>query len=171
MKAVCAWCNKVLKEIDDGDDVITHGMCKACAESFTSKLGQSLTQFLNRLDAPVVLVNSNAEVITCNDQASALLDKERRDIDGYLAGDVIECAHARLLKGCGNTIHCKACTLRLSVDETYKTGKSIENREALMNQATPDGENKVAFLISTQKVNDYVLLRIDDVREVDEETD
>lgn len=171
MKAVCAWCTKVLEEIDDGDDVITHGMCKACAEYFVSQLGQTLPQFLNRLDAPVVLVNSNAEVITCNDQASELLDKERKDIDGYLAGDVIECSHARLPGGCGETIHCKACALRLSVYETYQTGKSIKNREALIKQATPDGENKVAFLISTQKVGDYVLLRIDDVREADEDSE
>jgi len=171
MKAVCAWCNKVLEEIDDGNDLITHGMCKPCAESLMSRRGQTLIHLLNRLDAPVVLVNSNAEVITCNDQASELLAKERRNIDGYLAGNVIECAHARLLEGCGNSIYCKTCTIRLSVHETYETGKSIEKRKAYINQATPDGENKVAFLISTQKVNDYVLLRIDDVLEVDEEED
>jgi hypothetical protein len=75
----------------------------------------------------------------------------------------MECARARLPGGCGKTEHCKACAIRNTVMETHATGKAVEKREAYQLVITPRGETKMRLLISTEKINQVVLLRIDEM--------
>ena len=164
MKQVCAWCNKELGTIDshaDSGNVITHGICESCKNNALFQLGVDLRVFLNSLEQPVVMVNQNAAVISVNDEASKLLHKELKDIEGYQGGDVFECAYARLPEGCGNTIHCSGCTIRRTVMKTFETGKSFYRVPATLNRENPENPQKFILLISTEKLNDMVLLRID----------
>ncbi len=167
MKIICAWCNKEIKADDQpvgsSGFEVSHGMCQECAEQFLANESLTLEEFLNRLDAPVLMVNEDVEVLLANDQALQILGKNLETVKGFRSGDALECAHARLPEGCGRTIHCKTCTIRISVTETFKTGKCFRRVPAYLDRADRDAVQRIGFLISTEKVGDVVLLRVDTV--------
>ena len=166
MKRVCAWCNKNMgatpSEIE-AENVITHGICLECADRIYSERSIELTSFLDRLDAPVVLVDETGSVKDANKEARRFLQKELSDIEGFQGGDVFRCAYARLPEGCGNTVHCSGCTIRNTIMDTLQTGKSHLKIPAYLNRGVPDDHKKIDLLISTEKVKGVVLLRIDKV--------
>ena len=166
MERICAWCNKKMGTIPselETEKVITHGICIQCADKIYAEKGMELTSFLDRLEAPVVLVDDTGSVRTANKQARKLLQKDLTDIVGYQGGEVFRCANAGLPEGCGNTIHCSGCTIRNTVMDTLQSGKSHLNIPAYLNRGTPDNFKKIDFLISTEKAKGVVLLRIDKV--------
>jgi hypothetical protein len=147
--------------------VVSRSLCPDCRKDvLRTPHSLSLTEFLNRLTAPVLLVDDNVCVRGFNEQARALLGKNPPAILDHLAGDVIECAYARLPGGCGNTEHCKACTIRRTVTGTHATGVSQENVPSYADVVAPGGVREVRLKISTEKVGLFVLLRIDEVPHV-----
>jgi hypothetical protein len=126
-------------------------------------MGMPLREYLDGLGMPVAVVDETGRIKTASDQTCRLLQKKRADIEGYLGGDVFECEYAKLPGGCGETIHCSGCTIRRTVTKTLQTGESQHQVPAYLNQATPDGTQQVHLLISTEKVENVVLLQIDQV--------
>ena len=165
MKRVCAWCRRNMGAVHSGiqpESAITHGICEDCANNLFGDMGMKLTAFLDSLAAPVLLVDSTGSVKTANQQAQALLRKDLPDIEGHQPGDVFECVHAETPEGCGHTIHCGGCAIRRTVMDTFRSGKSHVNVPAFVNRGTSGDGWKVDLLISTEKVKDVVLLRIDE---------
>ena len=166
MKRICAWCNK---EMQGGssqagtENMITHGICKSCRNNVLFQLGVELELFLDSLEAPVVMVNRSGTVVTANDKARKMFRKDLSEIEGYRGGEVFECAYARMPEGCGNTTHCSGCTIRRTVMQTYGTGKGFLRVQATLNQYTPKEPEEMDLLISTEKLSDVVLLRIDKI--------
>jgi len=161
----CIWCKA---EIPNGDPahVITQCFCPACREYFsTPQNRKSLPQFLDELGVPVLVMDDTIRVLGFNESARALLGKNLEACVGRYGGDVLECAYARLPGGCGNTEHCKACTIRRTVTSTHLTGDSHVKVPAYQDLATPNGTREIRFLISTEKAGSFVLLRIDEMRE------
>ncbi|MDP6634862.1 MAG: hypothetical protein QGG42_08200 [Phycisphaerae bacterium] len=168
MRRVCAWCRADLGPVESNihpEDTVTHGICPSCAARLSSlsvNRPEPLHQFLDSLGVPVLLVESEPRVLTGNKLARQMLGKELDEIEGRRGGEVIRCTHADTPGGCGKDVHCKSCTIRNTVLETFATGKDF-----LHVQAYPDiqldGDVKTMSLeISTEKVADVVLLRIDD---------
>jgi len=167
MKRICAWCRKQLGSVDSRsgtEDVITHGICENCGENLMFQMGVELKEFLNSLKLPVVVVNGTGTIVTGNDHAQKLLRKGPAEIQGYRGGEVFECAYARLPEGCGNTMHCSGCTIRRTVMDTYRTGKSFLRVPATLNTINLQKPEKIKLLISTEKIADLVLLRIDEMK-------
>jgi PAS domain-containing protein len=163
---ICAWCATELST-STGNDAsasceVSHGICDACIDRFFRFDDASVETFLNHLQAPVLLVTANLEVVSANDRALELIGKDRVQIRGHLGGDAIECAHAKLPGGCGRTMHCKACVVRNSVTETHATGRALKDVPAHMDIDRAQTTQKVRFLISTEKVEEVVLLRIEE---------
>jgi hypothetical protein len=170
MKKVCAWCRKELGRVDSqagSENVITHGICGNCKDNLLFQMGVELGVFLDSLKLPVVVVNCGGTIVTGNDQARTLLRKGLSEIEGYKGGEVFECAYARLPDGCGNTMHCSGCTIRRTVMETYSTGRSFLRVPATLNRNTPQDPEKIKLLISTERLADLVLLRIDEIETKD----
>ena len=119
--------------------------------------------FLDSLKLPVVVINQAGTIVTGNDQAKTLLRKGLPEIEGYKGGEVFECAYARLPEGCGNTMHCSGCTIRRTVMETYETGRSLVRVPAMLCRNTPEDPEIIKLLISTEKLTDLILLRIDKI--------
>lgn len=167
MKTVCAWCRQVIDSDDAetlGDDMpISHGVCPECIRKFFSFLGRPMQDFLDRFSGPVFLVDDAARVITANTAGLTLIHKRPDEIDQMLAGTVFECPHARSSDGCGNTIHCKSCTIRNAIVETLTTGKACCRLPAYADLHTFSTNRQMRFSISTEKVGDAVLLRIDEL--------
>ena len=76
---------------------------------------------------------------------------------------MFECAYARLPEGCGGTVHCSGCAIRRSVYETYETGESRNNIPATLRCDLNNPSHDVIMHISTEKMGNVVLLRIDKV--------
>ncbi len=169
MRAVCAWCGIELRPSTATDDVshdITHGICPTCTEHFFSPRDHSLQGFLNSLDAPVTVVDDDMRMLEANTAALTVLGKTREDAVGLRSGEIIECANSRLPKGCGRQVHCVACTLRNSVRETYETGQGFSGRPAWIrvhDETTDESRKRLRVTISTEKVGNVVLLRLDEV--------
>ena len=76
---------------------------------------------------------------------------------------MVECAHATEPGGCGQTVHCKGCALRRSVEHTHATGEPLRGVHAYQEIRTPNGIRTAWFELTTERAGDLVLLRIDDV--------
>lgn len=166
MERVCAWCKKELGEVvsqASSEKVITHGICENCRDNLLFQMGVELGVFLDSLQLPVVVLNRGGTIVTGNDQARRLIQKGIPEIEGYRGGEVFECAYARLPGGCGNTMHCSGCTIRRTVMETFGTGRSLLRVPATLHRNRPENPNKIKLLISTERLADLVLLRIDEM--------
>ncbi len=172
MKRVCAWCKKDLpfiSAVDVAGEGITHGICTDCANVLTAKSKSRIRDLLDTLEAPVFLVDGEGRINSANLAAQDILGKSESDIEDQLGGDVFECANARLPGGCGQSIHCKGCTVRNTVMKTLATGRSAIRIPAYQNIITDEGPTRMLFQISTQKAGAGVLLRIDNIEEADAE--
>jgi len=164
MLQICAWCKKQIGTVSQttfGDDVVSHGICKDCVDNLTFQKGVPLQRYLDALREPVMLMTGDGVVCQVNSAACRLLGKEATAVERQLAGDVFECAYARLPEGCGRTIHCSGCTLRRAVTETHQTGIPRYRIPATLSREDPDHPGSITMYITTVKVGDVVLLRLD----------
>jgi transcriptional regulator with PAS, ATPase and Fis domain len=167
MRQICAWCkcelNASSPEMQNQNEPISHGICGDCTRNLLSDKAQPLKKFLDQFSPPVLLVDHQARVLASNNSGLTMLGKEHHEIENQLGGDVFDCRNADLPGGCGKSIHCKACTIRNTILETLKTGQSQQQVPAYPDLHSITKEDKVRFLITTEKVGQAVLLRIDKV--------
>lgn len=165
MRRVCAWCGGDLEPGGSpADPVVTHGICPSCSDHFFGEPDlPPLRRFLDRLEAPVLLVGPEGAVLTANEAARQLLGKSLPEIEGRRSGEVVECAWARLPGGCGRTEHCAACAIRIAVGETFATGVSRERLCAVEGTGASGDHGSSVLRISTERVGGAVLLRIDEM--------
>lgn len=164
MKKICAWCDSELDAIhekDQPEDAVTHGICVPCQEKILGPNKVEWLEFLDSLDVPVVVLDATGIVETANIAAREILQKELPAIAGLDGGVVFDCIYSALPEGCGKTVHCSGCTIRNTVMDTFQSGKSHLAVEAPLVYGTLENKHEVSFLISTEKVKDVVLLRID----------
>jgi len=170
MKRICAWCKKDLGASDTsdqaGDAPITHGICGDCARRTLSFKAKPLRNFLDQFSKPVLLINAEGRILTGNSMGFTLLQKKPEEVEGELGGDAFGCSYADLPGGCGNTVHCRTCAIRINLMETLRSGKSKIRIPAYPDLHHVTGETRIRFLITTERVGETVLLRIDDVAEV-----
>jgi len=169
MKRICAWCKKDLGQSSTfngiENDPVTHGICGDCTRTILSSEAKSLRAFLDLISEPVFLMNHEGRIVTANSMGLSLLRKKPEEVDGELGGDAFDCNYASLPGGCGNTIHCRTCTIRNTVMDTLKSGMSNIRIPAYPDLHHITGENRIRFLITTEKIGEAVFLRIDDVAE------
>jgi PAS domain-containing protein len=166
MKRICAWCGTNL-EPSPADErnrtPITHGICSTCADKLLGHERRNLAEFLETLDDPVIVVDDDGVVLNANRFAQDLLHKDLDAVQGKRGGDIIECENSRSPGGCGSTEYCQTgCVIRRSVAYTFSTGEALERQTAYQMVITPSGVMETRFVISTEKVGELVLLRIDD---------
>ncbi|MBI5093409.1 MAG: hypothetical protein HZB26_13335 [Candidatus Hydrogenedentes bacterium] len=160
----CLYCRSFIRTIDDGDPprtLVSHGVCDKCLPTLVSDLGQSFGEFLDSCAVPILVVEADMRVIGANVAARALVSDSMPEIEGRLSGDVIGCKHASEPGGCGRTIHCQSCTIRRAAMETLKTGIPHFRMPAFADIGVITGDERVKFLISTERRKDMVLLRIE----------
>ena len=166
MKLICAWCrNEIIHEPAINEEGISHGICESCREYFFSSQGPpTFDSFLDMLPVPVVVVDDNVKVVAANDMACSLMGKGCDELVGRNLGDAIECCYARLPEGCGRSVHCRSCTIRMTVLDTFRTGRSHYEVPAYHDLCFYDSVRNISFLISTEKSGDFVFLKIRQVK-------
>lgn len=164
MKRVCAWCNKPMTPVNTGgketENMVTHSICCDCADNLEFQLGVSLKTYLESLHIPIVALDEKGLVIGINGAASqayrgkAVIDSTRWPEKVY------ECAHARLPAGCRNKIHCSGCAIRIAATSAFNSGKESHDVPAHLNHCSSEASEKIDLLISADKVDNIVFLRI-----------
>jgi PAS domain-containing protein len=163
MKIVCAWCQKTLSPGEPGDDV-SHGICPDCMAGLLTKPQITLRDLLDRLDIAVIAVDANAAIQLANAAAERVLGWKMSDLQGTLAGNVIECVNAANPEGCGKHVNCAGCAIRGTVTATFADGQPRTGVEAMQWVLQNGRLTRVQFRISTEMARDVVLLIIEDVR-------
>ena len=167
IKRECCYCKKHLGDIEEiGDDTvrISHGVCLDCLPKFVAGTGTPYTEYLDRLQVPLFVVSSDSRVIYANTRGRALGAEDLSELQNHPpAGEVFECFYAKSSEGCGETVHCKSCTIRNTVLATATTGVTHTRVPAYMDLGSEVGEKSIRFFVSTQQVGEFVLLRVDSV--------
>ena len=161
MRYICAWCLKDMgpvKESIHQDTDLSHGICSNCRDNVIFQEGVPLLRYIDSLSIPIFVVDRNVMVTAVNRRACKVLGKDPSAIVQHLGGNVFECEHARLPEGCGGTIHCSGCTIRKTVTQCFKTGEPQSMVRAYLN---PDSPSSRTLTITTMKVADLVMLRVD----------
>ena len=163
MRRVCAWCGVALtsvSEVIDASQPISHGICTACSQAYLGQIGSSSAQeFLDALGVPVLVVDQDVRVLGASRQAAERLGKSIATLLALKGGDVIECVNAPV--GCGKTIHCRSCAIRNTVRTTYETGGACSRVVAYPDVELSCERKTLCLEISTEKVGEVVLLRVD----------
>jgi len=164
MKRVCAWCNKSMSPVKTGGkkaaNLVTHSICLDCSDNLDFQLGVSLSRYLESLTMPVVALNGNDSLIGINSAAVELYRGKAVMEPVAWQEKIYECAHARLPQGCENKIHCSGCTIRIVTGESFSSGENIPNVPAHLHHCSTDMSVKAELLISTEKIDTIVFLRI-----------
>jgi hypothetical protein len=157
----------------DGDDAtseeVSHGLCPECYPRFVRGTGKPAQEFLDSLPFPVFVINAEQLLVGANHHARNMVSTPFDEDSPALGGEVFQCVHAVKPGGCGNTVHCKTCTIRNCVIETATTGEAMRHVEAFMDLGDATGAKHVRFAITTEKLGEVVLLSIEDVQPADDE--
>jgi PAS domain-containing protein len=124
MRVVCSYCRKTIRadpkaRITD----VSHGMCEACAKHFDRIwAGISFDEYLDDLTVPVLVCDEELRLLAMNQKLADMIGVDRKQVVGRTAGEAFACVRSRLPEGCGKTIHCRECTVRMAVEEVARTG-------------------------------------------------
>ena len=167
MRRICAWCKKELTPREDmgTESEITHGICSVCALRFSSTVPKTVKTMLDLIDEPVLVIDSHGIVKCANEKGLRLMGKDLDTVENQLGGDALECSYAKLPEGCGRTEHCRTCAVRNVLLDTLTHGCSYARVPAYQKIRTSSGDRIMRFHISTEKVGEQILLRIDDIEE------
>ncbi len=150
-----------LKEFFTGDSVM-HNSGDECFDLiFHRQEIDSLEEFLDSFNSPVLLVDREGIVHGSNQMACLMLDKVQEDIRGLFIGEVLECINARLQEGCGGGVACTSCTMRNLIEKTLIEQESF-HWEAV--QLTRD-DGIARMLLSTRYKKNLVALKIEEIFE------
>jgi hypothetical protein len=125
------------------------------------EIGTPLLDFLSSLEIPTLIVDGEGRVQAANAETLDMVQKELDAVEGYLGGNVFSCVNANLPGGCGKTELCSACTVRNTVTHTYQTGETQLRVPASLEVSGKGGVKELEFLLTTQRMGERVLLRIE----------
>lgn len=160
LRKVCAWCGKVMDEGAPGAPV-SHGICRKCFDCFSVAGEETFQDFLDSLELPVLVVNSNVTIMGGNRKAAEFIGKELPEVKSLLGGEALECAYSRLPGGCGKTVHCGGCVIRKTVTATWNDGKSRLYVEGYLDSGDPKVPARTRIFVSAEKVGDFVFLKVE----------
>ncbi len=161
MKAVCAWCGASIPcsgETEPSCTEISHGICVPCAENLRFGKGVSLQRFIDSFPVPVLVVDADCRTEGMNKSALQLA-RRSASVQHELLGPVFTCVNSRMPGGCGRTIHCSGCAIRMAVTHTFATGE-LQLSPATLVVGDSDQPAEVCLIITTIKTDGMVLLRL-----------
>ena len=129
-----------------------------------------LRRVLDAIPLPVFVVDYDVVILDANKAAQDLFSPDSAIRIKRLCGEVLHCLHEKQFPGrCGNTPYCKDCLVRISVQEAWKTNKTLRNRQEMILERGNRSQN-VFFSITAspfqyQKAQ-IVLLVLEDISEL-----
>jgi PAS domain-containing protein len=163
MHLICSYCNRYIKEKKPFEVTSrTHGICPDCyVQLLKQNEGLSHDEYLETFDVPVVIVDSQRRITAANQAALGMIEKPIERVVGILGGEALECLHSKLPEGCGRTIHCETCLIRILILKTIDKRTSHYNE--LVSMETKSGRSD--FLVSAIFFDDLVQIVFEDCLE------
>lgn len=156
---ICSYCQATIREGESEAPLRSHGICEDCMRHFEPQWsGLSLDAYLDRFTTPVLVVDIEGRIYATNKLMEDTLGAPASELKGLLGGDAMECEYARLPEGCGQTVHCKTCTVRNAVEHTMSTGEAAERVPAYRDR----DDGRLWMCISTRKEADKVVVIIEE---------
>lgn len=154
-------CKACGKEIGPGGQLsyknITHGICSDCVARPSAN-----SVLLESIDAPVLLMQGNPrQVVTANRKALELFGKELHEVENHRGGEVFDCVHSFTEAGCGKDVNCENCKIKNAIVDTFVTANSQNGVSTELSIKKPAGTRTFVLQVSTEKVGDLALVRID----------
>lgn len=165
MERQCAWCGRNLEDPGvpvRGDGTVSHGICDGCYAALSPDRGIPISEFVASLHQPVILMDDEHTIGMANAAALQLVGRSSDGVLGERPGTIFECENAHLSGGCGKTIHCSGCSIRQAVARTFLTGEPQLEIPATLTAVRDPGLEDVRMVISTARVGERVLLRIEE---------
>ncbi len=165
IRVKCGWCGEeIIEGVNDGS-LKDSGLCDACFKmrDYYHVKVEELDQII---DYPVLIVDDNMVVKEANKPAVLLARKDVDTIKNSLCGNVLNCIYSEEEGGCGKTEHCMGCVIRNSTNETFSTGKPMENQKSFHYIRKNGDIVEMEITLSTKMMGDHVLLSINRVRPV-----
>jgi hypothetical protein len=120
------------------------------------------TEILDAIDAPVLLMQETPrQVSAANKRALDLFDKDLVNIEGHRGGQVFDCIHSFTEAGCGKDTNCESCKIKTAIVETFTTGNAFDAVSTHLKIKKGDDTIIYAIQVSTEKVDNLALVRID----------
>lgn len=163
MRRVCAWCRTEISPDVEGDGLVSHGLCLACADGLFANETVPLQRLIDKLEIPVFVVDSDVTVSLVNKRAQEVLGVSSEQAAHRRGGEVFDCVYSHLPGGCGRTIHCAGCALRRAVTRTQATGEPQVLVPATLKRGDPDDPSSIALTVTTVKKGDMVMVKLDKV--------
>ncbi len=164
MKRNCLFCRtEAVSGFDQTSADVTGGVCESCSAKFrTSSDPRTLKRLVDALDAPLLVMQKEPrQVYTANRKALELFDKELEKVEKRRGGQVFDCLHAFTEAGCGRDAHCEPCRIKNAIVETLSTGRPCSGVSAVLDIKKGEGISFYTLQISTEKVGEMALVRID----------
>ena len=160
----CNYCNGQFDVASYGKTIgaTSNGICPSCMMKLESQEGISLQDFIDTMIVAIIVLDEKGSIQTVNEKARSLFNKELFFFKGQSIGRVFECEYAQLPGGCGETVHCSGCAIRMAVTETFTSGNPVYRMEATLKDVKLGEQYKIHYYISTRKRGDAVLLQIEE---------
>jgi len=148
MKVICSYCRKDMEQKEPlDDDRISHAMCLECYDYFKEQIeGLPLEKYLDKFETPILIMDADCRIVAANKMAENLTGRSLREVVGLLGGEALECAYARLPGGCGKTVHCETCTIRMIVKDIIESGKAKFRVPVKINGMNGEFDVKISVL-------------------------
>jgi hypothetical protein len=161
MNQVCKLCGQAEAAPYRNDNgAIANGICDSCLSQITDADGAR--GLLEAFDAPVLLMRGNPrQVITANAKALDLFDKTLPEVEAHRGGEVFDCVHSFTAAGCGLDANCENCKIKHAIVDTFAAPIPHRGISAVLQIKKPDGLESRTLQISTQKLGDLALVRIE----------
>lgn len=142
---------------------ITQGICRPCLLKLDASRDIGI---LDSIDAPVLLMQETPrQVLTANKKALELFDKNLGEIEGHRGGQVFDCIHSFTEAGCGKDTNCEGCKIKNAIVGTFTTGSPFDAVSTHLEIKKADDTIIYAIQVSTEKVGNLALVRIDQYEE------
>lgn len=169
-KAFCRWCNSKFDctQEEAANYIVSNGSCPTCSEAiFKSNNIANIRDSIELIDDPVLVLQPEPRLVyTANNKAGRLFNKDISQMEGVRGGQVFDCIQSFTEAGCGKDLNCEKCTIKQAIVDTLNTGNSFEGLKSPLD--VKRGDNIISFIlqISTEKVGDFALVRIDEYKPV-----
>lgn len=115
----------------------------------------------------ICLVDYDGVIHKINKHGSKILGKKENELLTCFCGKAFNCVNSTHGDGCGKNEICQECVVRSTINQTYKTGEPILNKEGVLNCGDGKFEHKFYYLVSSslvvQKDSNKVLMTIVDI--------
>ena len=161
MKVICSYCRKKMGEKEPfNNNSVSHSMCQECYDYYEEQMkGLSLDKFLDKFEAPVFIADEDGRIVAANKMVGTMTGRSYHEAFGLLGGEMMECVYARLPEGCGETVHCVACTIRNTVMAAMESGEPQMHVPVKLQQE----DREIKMVISTEKIGSLVRIVIEDI--------